>query len=180
MKINDDLIGTVKNSTKWNNLERDTITANDVDTWIPVLNGEKMQHTTVASINSRGIDNAYSTSQEKSYSSNYSNTNFLSSTFNEVSITTNNTYINSTGYLYCYKNSRICMFNGNFRINTVPPKDAILCSGLPVPKNSRVTFIGITDTTAVRLYINDSGNLCTDSTNFTTGWVNCAIMYLLP
>ena len=55
MKINDDLIGTVKNSTKWNNMENDIGTTNNSDTWIPVVKDNKLQHTTINSIVSRGI-----------------------------------------------------------------------------------------------------------------------------
>lgn len=49
-----DATGTAVNSTKWNNLERDTATNNDVDTWLMVLKDNKVQHTTVSSVVNRG------------------------------------------------------------------------------------------------------------------------------
>lgn len=49
-------IGQMKvgNSTKWDGTTNDLATENNVDTWIPVMNGDKLQHTTVPSIVSRG------------------------------------------------------------------------------------------------------------------------------
>lgn len=49
-----DATGTAVNSTKWNNLERDTGTNNDVDTWLMVLKDNKVQHTTISSVVNRG------------------------------------------------------------------------------------------------------------------------------
>lgn len=46
--LNGDITG------KWNGTENDIATSNNADTWIPVMNGNKMQHTTVQSIVSRG------------------------------------------------------------------------------------------------------------------------------
>lgn len=46
---------TAPNSTKWNNLINDKATENNTDTWISVLKDDKLQHTTISSIISRGI-----------------------------------------------------------------------------------------------------------------------------
>ena len=45
----------VANSTLWDGLTRDTATENNLDTWIAVLKDDKLQHTTINSIVSRGI-----------------------------------------------------------------------------------------------------------------------------
>ncbi len=42
--------GTAANSTKWNGLINDTGVENNSDTWIPVLNSGKLQHTTKANM----------------------------------------------------------------------------------------------------------------------------------
>lgn len=46
--IGGNLAGTADNATKWNGIINDLATENNVDTWIPVLKDNKLQHTTKA------------------------------------------------------------------------------------------------------------------------------------
>lgn len=48
-----DATATAVNATQWNGTANDLVTENNVDTWIPVMNGPKLQHTTVSNIGSR-------------------------------------------------------------------------------------------------------------------------------
>ena len=124
------------------------------------------------------VVNEASTDTDKTYSANYLNDKIFTA-FEDGTWTKNTTYVRTTGYMNCYKNNRLCYFNGNFRIDTVPTtKGEILFSNLPHPR-TRVTTMAMIETTPVRLYIDTDGNLRTDSTNYITGWVNFCCMYVL-
>lgn len=124
------------------------------------------------------IVNEASSDTNKTYSANYLNDKIFTA-FELGTWTKNTTYVGSTGYMICYKNNRLCYFNGNFRIDTVPTtKGEILFSNLPRPR-TRVTTIAMVETTPVRLYIDTDGTLRTDSTNYVTGWVSFCCMYIL-
>ena len=124
------------------------------------------------------VVNEASTDTDKTYSANYLNDKIFTA-FETGTWTKNATYVGNTGYMNCYKNNRLCYFNANFRIDTVPTtKGEILFSNLPHPR-TRITTIAMVETTPVRLYIDTDGTLRTDSTNYITGWVNFCCMYIL-
>ena len=152
-----DATATATNSVKWDNLERNTVTNNDTDTWIPVLNGEKMQHTTVQSIVNRGSVFTGRTGMAK-----------------------NSTYVGNEGYRWCYTNNNLCCLNLNFQIpTTLQTKDLTLYTNLPIPKSRVTTGCFVGTGTPERLYIDTDGTLKTDSVPFEAGWVNFCIMYPL-
>ena len=62
----------VANSTLWNNYTNDIATENNTSTWIPIMQNEKMQHTTISSIVDRG--SAISTTGKLTLLSNYFST----------------------------------------------------------------------------------------------------------
>lgn len=124
------------------------------------------------------VVNEASTDTNKIYSANYLNDKIFTA-FENGTWTKNTTYVRTTGYMFCCKNNRLCYFNGNFRIDTVPTtKNEILFSNLPRPR-TRVTTIAMVETTPVRLYIDTDGTLRNDSTNYITGWVDFCCMYVL-
>ena len=124
------------------------------------------------------VVNEASTDTNKIYSANYLNDKIFTA-FENGTWTKNTTYVRNTGYMMCYKNNRLCYFNGNFRIDTVPTtKNEILFSNLPHPR-TRVTTTAMVETTPVRLYIDTDGTLRNDSTNYITGWINFCCMYVL-
>lgn len=163
MKINDDLIGTVKNSTKWNNLERDTITVNDADTWIPVLNGEKMQHTTKASIFTTGA-NVYS----------------------DTSATMLSNYFSTVDINRIVKTGKVVQFAFRGLVANTIPGNTSCMSGLPpayIGSNNAITF-NISDDrypTVVTPYwgfTDGSGNLKTSGISVGK-WVHINITYVM-
>lgn len=132
-------------------------------------------------INDRTISDSYGISEEKGYSQRYINGKFDENNFQPyTSWTRNTTYISATGYMNCYKNNKLCSFNGNFKIDPAPTdKNIILIENLPIPKNRITTFGVIEEGTTVRFYIDTNGKLYTDSKNYIVGWINFNIMYPL-
>ena len=92
----------------------------------------------------------------------------------------NTTYISgSAGYTNIYKDQTTCFVNLNFKINSVvADKNTTLVNNLPAPLQ-RQTFIGMVETTPIRLYIDEQGNLKTDTDNIPTGWTNINVTYPL-
>ena len=92
----------------------------------------------------------------------------------------NTTYIpDSTGYTNIYKDQTTCFVNLNFRIDSVVAnKNTTLVNNLPAPLQ-RQTFTGMVETTPIRLYIDEQGNLKTDTANIPTGWSNINVTYPL-
>ena len=90
----------------------------------------------------------------------------------------NTTYIpGSAGYTNIYKDQTTCFANLNFRIDrVVADKNTTLVNNLPAPLQ-RQTFIGMVETTPIRVYIDEQGNLKTDTANVPTGWANINVTY---
>ena len=163
------------------------VTASDMNEIKDVVNSHADDideaNNNITDLNNNKLDadavvNEASTDTNKIYSANYLNDKIFTA-FENGTWTKNTTYVRNTGYMMCYKNNRLCYFNGNFRIDTVPTtKNEILFSNLPHPR-TRVTTIAMVETTPVRLYIDTDGTLRNDSTNYITGWVNFCCMYVL-
>lgn len=92
----------------------------------------------------------------------------------------NTTYVPQTlGYTNVHEDQTTCFVNLNFRIDSVVANtNTTLISGLPIPI-VRQTFIGMVSSTPVRLYIDEQGNLKTDTANIQTGWASANITYPL-
>lgn len=92
----------------------------------------------------------------------------------------NTTYIPQTlGYTNIWTDQTTCFVNLNFRIDSVVPStNTTLISNLPIPR-TRQTFIGMIGGTPIRLYIDEQGNLKTDTANVPTGWSSINVTYPL-
>lgn len=92
----------------------------------------------------------------------------------------NTTYIPQTlGYTNVFKDQTTCFINLNFRIDSVVAnKNTTLVNNLPAPLQ-RQTFTGMVEATPIRLYIDEQGNLKTDTANIPTGWSSINVTYPL-
>ena len=92
----------------------------------------------------------------------------------------NTTYIPQTlGYTNVLKDQTTCFVNLNFRIDiAITSANQILISGLPLPIQ-RQTFIAVVNSTPIRIYIDEQGNLKNDTANVPTGYINGNITYPL-
>ena len=158
-----DADATAVNSTKWNNLERDISTVNDVDTWIPVLNGEKMQHTTKANIFTTGAN--------------------VSS---DTSVTLLSNYFSTVDINRIVKTGKVAQFAFRGLVANTIPGNTSCMSGLPpsyIGANNAIPF-NISDDrypTALTPYwgfTDGSGNLKTSGIS-AGKWVHINITYVM-
>lgn len=104
------------------------------------------------------------------------------SAWTSKALTANTSYVNNIGYSNCYYNAalKLATVSVNCGINPVAPSGAVLASGFPKTLATRAAFCisqGTATAPAVRVYINQSGQLIADGAVPSTGWYNGSVTY---